>query len=213
MKSSANPSALWSRRSATMKSCGLSNGCAEANGSFVTTRLGAEKTEPCSTFPWQFHQSKTRAGRLLVRQELHVTLPSVSETIADAPPSTWSPACWLVPDAGGSRHPNSGSSRHERRLGLRRDLGLRRRSRRIALSKLVARGVGASQEVRGFVPVDYTCAGQRPARACLGFKKTNLGLRRRARFKFPAGSLCGRSGPPRWICLSALFPRRDRRRN
>src|SRR5439155_20799204 len=97
MKSSANPSAHWSRRSATMKSCGLSNGCAEASGSFVTTRLGAEKTEPCSTFPWQFHQSKTRAGRLLVRQELHATLPSVSETIADAPPSTWSPACWLAP--------------------------------------------------------------------------------------------------------------------
>src|SRR6266536_488657 len=85
-------------------------------------------------------------------------------------------------------------------------------SRRIAKMKsweLWNGSAGASEEIRRFVFPNYASGRPRLARACVDFKKTDLGLRRYARFKFSPSSLCGRGGSARWICLSLLLPWRD----
>src|SRR6266567_134340 len=72
---------------------------------------------------------------------------------------------------------------------------------------------GLGEEIRRFVFPNYASGRPRLARACVEFKKTDLGLRRYARFKFSPSSLCGRGGSARWICLSSPLPRRGQQCN
>src|SRR6266487_4163869 len=98
----------------------------------------------------------------------------------------------------------------------------RRRSTQYVVSNLLAgswtlaevatqilEAIASSGDIRRFVVPNYASGRPRLARACVDFKKTDLGLRRYARFKFSPSSLCGRGRSARWICLSLLLPRRD----